>query len=139
MPAHVPQPEGDFDFGCSDFVWTPNQHRKVCRSCQEWHSSDPGEASDVVDVGMTLHFLLNSTPYLSLSSQGTIAIISELQDWFTARRELSKSDMAHDATWLLTLFLSNNFEVWKWRAVLACLAQGFLRYRGAEGWTFANS
>ena len=62
-----------------------------------------------------------------------------MQDWFTARRELSKSDMAHDATWLLTLFLSNNFEVWKSRAVLACLAQGFLRYRGAEGWTFANS
>lgn len=54
MPAHVPPPEGDFDFGCSDFVWTPNQHRKVCRSCQEWHSSDPGEASDVVDVGILL-------------------------------------------------------------------------------------
>ncbi len=114
---------------------------------------------------MTPHFLLNFTPYLSLSSQGTTGTISELQDWSTTRRELSKSDMAHDATWLLRQYCNldvffvgscnavsvQQFEVWNCRVVLACLvscfmfvlvslAQGFLRYRGAEGpWTFANS
>ena len=51
-----------------------------------------------------------------------LQLFQNWQDWSTTRRELSKSDMAHDATWLLrdcnldvflhffaTLFLSNNF------------------------------